>query len=88
MDDYEYVTYESLSFADTHPDRLAVLGQVFGLQPPAIDTCRVLELGCAKGGNVIPMAWSLPNAEFVGVDLSAVQIGESRKTLQSWGSRI
>jgi methyltransferase-like protein/2-polyprenyl-3-methyl-5-hydroxy-6-metoxy-1,4-benzoquinol methylase len=73
MEDYDYISYESLAFADTHPDRLAVLGQIFGLQPTPIDTCRVLELGCAEGGNLIPMAWSLPNAQFVGIDLSVAQ---------------
>ncbi len=85
MDDYEFINYESLSFADTHPDRLAVLGRVFGLQPPAIDTCRVLELGCAEGGNLIPMAWSLPNAEFVGVDLSAAQAAKGAETIAELG---
>ena len=40
----------------------------------AIDTCRVLELGCATGGNLLPMAETLPAAQFVGVDLSDAQI--------------
>jgi len=85
MDDYEFITYESLSFADTHPDRLTVLGQVFGLQAPAVETCRVLELGCAEGGNIIPMASSLPNAQFIGVDLSAAQTARGIKNITELG---
>jgi len=73
MQDYDDIPYQSLAFADTHPDRLAVLGHIFGLKPAAIDHCRVLELGCAEGGNLIPMAYSLPSAELVGVELSATQ---------------
>ena len=73
MQEYEDIPYQSLAFADTHPDRLAVLGRLFGLTPPAIDHCRVLELGCAEGGNLLPMAYSLPMAEFVGVELSSSQ---------------
>jgi hypothetical protein len=33
-----------------------------------VERCRVLELGCGDGGNLVPMALGLPNASFVGVD--------------------
>jgi SAM-dependent methyltransferase/methyltransferase-like protein len=42
--------------------------------PAAIDRCRVLELGCGNGGNIIPMAEALPGSSFVGIDLSQRQI--------------
>src|SRR5215216_6413411 len=71
---YDEFPYESFSFAATHPDQLAALGTLFGLTPPPIERCRVLELGCASGGNLIPMAASLPDSQFVGVDLSSVQV--------------
>jgi methyltransferase-like protein/trans-aconitate methyltransferase len=71
---YDEVPYDHLAFAQTHPDRLATAARIFGLQPPDIATCRVLELGCASGGNLIPMAFNLPGATFVGVDLSRRQI--------------
>ena len=71
---YEELTYPSYSFAQTHPDRLATLGWLFGLTPAAVDHCRVLELGCSAGGNLIPMAATLPHSEFVGIDFSATTI--------------
>ncbi len=44
-----------------------------------IARCRVLELGCAGGGNLIPMASHLPQSEFVGVDLSVRQVEQASK---------
>src|SRR5438477_2820132 len=73
---YDEVPYQSDPFPQTHPDTLATIATLFGLSPPPVETCRVLELGCASGGNLIPMAIELPEAQFVGVDLSARQIAE------------
>jgi hypothetical protein len=36
-----------------------------GLDAPPVTRCRVLELGCASGGNLIPMAGTLPDCRFV-----------------------
>lgn len=82
---YDEVPYLSLSFADTHPDRIAVIATLAGLRPPMVEHCRVLELGCASGGNLLPMALSLPNAEFTGVDYSARQVSEGREMLKTIG---
>jgi SAM-dependent methyltransferase len=67
---YGDVPYVSQPFPQTHPDRLATLGRLFGLTPAPIPRCRVLELGCASGGNLIPLAYQLPESEFVGFDPS------------------
>jgi SAM-dependent methyltransferase len=40
------------------------------MRPAPIDRCRVLELGCGAGRNLIPMAFYLPDSEFVGLDLA------------------
>jgi len=71
---YDAVPYRSSAFRDSHPDRLATLGWLLGMKPARVDRCRVLEIGCASGGNLVPMAASLPGSEFVGIDLSPVQI--------------
>jgi methyltransferase-like protein/trans-aconitate methyltransferase len=82
---YDDVPYTSLPYAQTHPDRLAALARLFGLKPPPLERCRVLELGCASGGNLIPMALTLPGAEFVGIDLSSVQISDGQAVVAALG---
>ena len=82
---YDEMPYINKAFSQTHPDRLATLARLFGLQPPDVDTCRVLELGCASGDNLIPMALELPNARFVGIDLSARQIEQGQQTVGALG---
>src|SRR5689334_21738613 len=75
---YDEVLYEGRPFAQTHPDRLGTIGRLFGMRPAPIGHCRVLELGCGDGGNLIPMAYTLPGSEFVGIDLGArgIAIGQ------------
>src|SRR5215470_8602666 len=82
---YDEVPYDHLAFAQTHPDRLATTARVFGLTPPPVDTCRVLDLGCGSGGNLIPMAFHLPHATFVGIDLSRRQIERGQQILHDLG---
>jgi hypothetical protein len=50
---YDEVPYESYPFAQTHPDRLATVATLLGMQPAPVEQCRVLELGCASGGNLL-----------------------------------
>jgi methyltransferase-like protein/SAM-dependent methyltransferase len=78
---YDEVPYESYPYAQTHPDRLATIARLFRMRPASIDRCRVLELGCAAGGNLIPMAVQLPGSRFVGIDLSARQIADGRQVV-------
>lgn len=82
---YERVPYASGSYHHTHPDHLATLALLHGLEtaPPA--RCRVLELGCADGGNLLPMALELPSSEFVGIDLSPRQIEMGIANLRELG---
>jgi len=82
---YDAVPYESRPFPQTHPARSAALARLFGLTPPAIERARILELGCAAGGNIIPMAASFPNATFVGIDLSPSQVEDGTARIQQLG---
>ena len=84
---YDQLPYVSQAFAQTHPDRLAVLAKLFGMSPPSLENCRVLELGCAGGGNLIPMAVTMPSATFVGIDLSARQIAGGQAAAAALGLR-
>ena len=69
--------YPGHPFAQTHPDRLATVATLFGLQPAGPPECRLLELGCGDGGNLVPMAYALPGAAFTGVDLSAAALARA-----------
>lgn len=55
------------------------LGVLFGMTPVPPENARILELGCAAGGNIIPHAVNYPKSQFVGVDLSKVQIDEAKR---------
>jgi SAM-dependent methyltransferase/methyltransferase-like protein len=82
---YDELPYQSFPFAQTHPDRLATLGWLFGLKPTPIERCRVLEIGCASGGNLIPVAATLPHSEFVGIDFSAGEIDDGKADVAALG---
>lgn len=80
---YDELPYPSLSYAPTHPDRLATLATLLGMDPAPVGQCRVLALGCAGAGNIIPMAYVLPDAEFVGIDASARQIKRGQTVVEA-----
>ncbi|OYP35454.1 methyltransferase regulatory domain-containing protein [Rhodopirellula sp. MGV] len=79
---YDVVPYQSWPFPQTHPDRLAVMAKLFGMKPTLIGRARVLEIGCAAGGNLIPLAQTYPESEFVGIDLSQKELAEGHSTLK------
>jgi methyltransferase-like protein/protein-L-isoaspartate O-methyltransferase len=79
---YDQVPYPSMSFGYTHPDHLATIGWLLGMEPADVERCRVLELGCASGGNLIPMAYMLPGSEFLGIDFSQREIAEGQAELE------
>ncbi len=78
MTSYNAIPYESLPISYTYVPFLAALGRLYGLETPDPSACRVLELGCAEGSNIVPMAYYFPNSEFVGIDLSEVQIASGQ----------
>ena len=83
--DYDLAPYDSNAFPQSAPGQLAVVAHLFGLDPPDVATARVLELGCAAGGNIIPFAAAHPDATVVGVDLSQVQIDDGRRLVEALG---
>lgn len=82
---YDAVPFPAAPRPLTHPDRLAAMGIVFGMTPQPLDRCRVLEVGCADGGNLMPMAETYPSSRFVGIDLSPRQIESGRQTAGQLG---
>jgi len=76
--EYDLIAYPAMPRQQTHPDRLAAVGKLFGMAPAPVERCRVLEIGCSDGGNLIPMACALPHSRFVGVDLAAGPVAAGR----------
>ena len=74
---YDELPYDSLPHLKTHPERIAVLGKILGYDIPELKTARVLEIGCAGGMNILPLALDFPEAEFTGIDLSPVQVAQA-----------
>ncbi len=83
--DYDATPYTSHAFPLTQPGRLSAIARMFGLRAPPVPTARVLELGCAAGGNLLPQAQRFPDAQFLGVDLSGVQVEHGRRRLGRLG---
>src|SRR2546423_5908290 len=82
---YDSVLYPSYTHPQTHPERLAVIGTLLGLEPTSPTGCRVLELGCGDGSNLIPMAWGLPQSEFRGIDLAARPVAKGQNMIRDLG---
>jgi SAM-dependent methyltransferase len=83
---YDLMPYSGNFIPMTHPDRIATMAVLHGLKPPSVQRCRVLELGCTDGGNLFTMAQSLPDASFLGVDISPVQIAQGNAAADEIGA--
>jgi methyltransferase-like protein len=57
------------------------------MTPTPVERSRVLEIGCAAGGNLLPLAGAFPESEFVGIDFSRVEIEEGLADLRALGLR-
>lgn len=82
---YDQVPYPCNAYAQTHPDHLAVLARLHGLNPAPPERCRVLEIGCGDGGNLLPLAYALPGSQFLGIDLAATSIESGLAHARSFG---
>jgi methyltransferase-like protein/protein-L-isoaspartate O-methyltransferase len=79
MNSYDSVPYPTFAQPQTHPRRLETIAWLLSLPAPSSQNCRVLELGCGDGSNLIPMAVAAPECQFVGIDASSVQIEMGRQ---------
>jgi SAM-dependent methyltransferase len=83
--DYDAAPYESHAYPESAPDRLAAIAHLLGLDTHEVSTARVVEIGCAAGGNLIPFAAEHPQARALGIDLSPVQIEQGREFVDAMG---
>jgi methyltransferase-like protein/2-polyprenyl-3-methyl-5-hydroxy-6-metoxy-1,4-benzoquinol methylase len=84
---YDQVPYPSNPFERSHPRWIFTIATLFGMKAPPPDSARILELGCASGGNLIPMAEALPESTCVGVDLSNRQVQDGLRLIEATGLR-
>ena len=82
---YDQVSYPAHVHPQAHPDRLATMGRLFGLPAADVERGRVLELGCGDGGNLIPTAYSLPGARFLGIDLAESAVARAAAAARELG---
>lgn len=83
--DYNVLPYRSVPYAQSQPAHLAAVARMFGLSAPDPHTASVLELGCAAGGNIIPLAVRHPEARFLGVDLTERQVADGQARIAALG---
>jgi SAM-dependent methyltransferase len=78
---YDELPYRSLPIEWTAPERLALTSLLHGGPRSPLDNYRVLELGCADGANLLPLAYYRRHADFIGIDSanSQIALANSRK---------
>jgi SAM-dependent methyltransferase len=84
-DTYDQAPYPEQAYEFTHPGHLGAIARLFGVDAAPAVSARICEIGCASGTNLLWMASHLPDAEFVGLDFSAVQIKAARAAAQARG---
>jgi SAM-dependent methyltransferase len=82
---YDELPYDSVPIPQSHPDHLAALATLAGCNAPDPSRARILELGCAEGANLLPIAFYWPDTECVGVDLSRVQAEAGQRLARAAG---
>lgn len=82
---YDAVPYGGGAIVATRPDYLAANARLRGVEAPDAARCRLLDIGCATGGNLMAMALAFPESDFVGIDLSPKQIATARDTAGALG---
>ena len=59
---YDKTPYHGYPFEYNRPENLKSVGALFGVDTPALETARVLELGCSDGGNLFRFAETFPKS--------------------------
>src|SRR5271154_4542291 len=82
---FDALPYRHGAIPETHPARIGAVARLLGINAAPPDRCRVLELGCAEGMNLLPLAERLPGSTFVGVDFSPVQLDAAEQARSAAG---
>ncbi|TWT53411.1 tRNA (guanine-N(7)-)-methyltransferase [Rubripirellula amarantea] len=80
--EYDQVAYPGLAERHIQLRCLEFAATMHGVAPADLAHCRVLELGCADGTNLIPFAVEFPESQFIGIDLASDAIRQAEQTAQ------
>lgn len=82
---YAQTPYKTLPRKECDPTRLGAIARLYGVQAAEPVHCRVLELGCGDGGNLLPLAERYPKSSFLGVDFAPGHIEQARASSERLG---
>jgi len=82
---YQTRAYPAMSHPQTDPAGTAVAARLAGLDVRDPARARILEIGCAAGHNLLPLAARWPESDFTGIDFSTAAIREARESARVVG---
>lgn len=82
---YQSRGYPPMSHPSSDPAVTSVAARFAGLKPPHPSAARILEIGCAAGHNLLPLAARWPGASFTGVDISRPMVAEAERRARGAG---
>ena len=80
--EYDELPYSSYPFEYNRPENLRSIAAIFNYEAAPLEKARVLELGCASGGNLIRFAMDYPKSYTLGIDISEKQIEVGQKQIK------
>ncbi len=77
---------QSLPNSDGIPSHISAIASLFG-NKDFVDykKCKVLEVGCGEGGNLISLAANYPKSEFLGLDENDEKLNKGRLSAEELG---
>jgi len=75
---YDQIRYPSMVQEGLHPASLSVFACLHDRPFAPASHCRVLEIGCGEGVNLMSIAATAPRSQFVGFDLAETAIATGR----------
>lgn len=84
---YDKIAYPTAVFAQTTPDRMAVMATLHGLAAPSIETARVLEIGGGDGMNLLALGVAWPDTRSLSFDLAASAVARGARWAEQAGIR-
>src|ERR1700730_11222758 len=82
---YDEVAYPGHVFPQSHPNRMATIAALHGMSVAPPERCRVLEVGCGAGDDLIALALISPDSNFVGLDLARGGIERGQAVIEELG---